>query len=290
MGFIDLHLHSTCSDGLLTPEELVAAACQAKLTTIALCDHDTVSGVAALQQSAAATGISIITGVELSVAFRDHEDIHLLGYGIDISNAELLNNLHAFAVRRANRNREIIAVINTRLSQEGKTPLEVAEVEALADGVIGRPHIGRALLARGYVRDMQHAFDQYLVPCNVPKFYWPMDEALSAIRRAGGVAVLAHPTTISQDLLLLNDLITELQMLGLDGIEIYNSLASEADMLFLQGLARRLDLLVTAGSDFHGTSAEDQIGKGRWGIRFSDALLPPLMSLAAKRAKARQAA
>ena len=290
MGFIDLHLHSTCSDGLLTPEQLVAAAYQAKLTTIALCDHDTVNGVALLQQAAASTGISVIPGVELSVAFRDHEDIHLLGYGIDINNAELLDNLHTFALRRTNRNREIIAVINTKLSQEGKAPLEVAEVEYLADGVIGRPHIGRALLARGYVRDMQHAFDQYLVPCNVPKFYWPMEEALSAIRRAGGVAVLAHPTTISLDHQLLADLITRLQALGLDGIEIYNSLASEADMLFLQGLARRLNLLVTAGSDFHGTSAEDQIGKGRGGIRFSDALLPPLLTLAAQRTTARQSA
>jgi hypothetical protein len=268
MGFIDLHLHSTCSDGLFTPEQLVAAACKAKLTTIALCDHDTVSGVTQLQQAASSTGINVIPGVELSVAFHDHEDIHLLGYGIDTGNIELLDQLDAFAARRANRNREIIAVINIKLNQEGKAPLEVAEVEALADGVIGRPHIGRALLSRGYVRDMQHAFDQYLVPCNVPKFYWPMAEALSAIRRAGGVAVLAHPTTISLDHRLLADLLSELQTLGLDGIEIYNNLASEADMIFLQGLARRLNLLVTAGSDFHGSTTDEQIGKGRGGMGF----------------------
>jgi len=288
MGFIDLHLHSTCSDGLLTPKQLVDAACQAKLSTIALCDHDTVNGVAALQKAAITAGINVIPGVELSVAFHKHEDIHLLGYGIDTGNRELLGQLDAFAARRANRNREIIAVINIKLSQEGKAPLEVLEVESLADGVIGRPHIGRALLARGYVRDMQHAFDQYLVPCNVPKFYWPMAEALSAIRRAGGVAVLAHPTTISLDHHLLSELISELQTLGLDGLEVYNTLASEADMLFLQGLTRRLNLLVTAGSDFHGIAPDERIGKGRGGIRFSDALLPPLMALAAQRTAARQ--
>lgn len=283
MGFIDLHLHSTCSDGLLTPEQLVTAACQANLTTIALCDHDTVTGVTALQQAATVASINVITGVELSVAFHEHEDIHLLGYGIDTGDHELLACLDTFAIRRANRNREIIAVINNKLIQQDRPFLEVGEVEALADGVIGRPHIGRALLARGYVTTMQQAFDEYLVPCNVPKCYWPMEEALRTIRRAGGVAVLAHPTTISLDHRTLTELITELQVLGLDGIEIYNNLAHETDMLFMQGLARRLDLLVTAGSDFHGTAPDEQIGKGRGGIRFSDALLPPLISLMTQR-------
>jgi hypothetical protein len=288
MSFIDLHLHSTCSDGLLGPEQLVAAAYQAGLTTIALCDHDTVRGVAALQQAAATAGINVIPGVELSVAFQGYEDVHLLGYGIDINNNELLANLHTFALRRANRNREIITLVNAKLAQQGKTTLEVAEVEALAGGVIGRPHIGRALLARGHASDMQHAFDQYLTPCNVPKFYWPIAEALSAIKSAGGVAVLAHPTTISLDHHLLSELITELQALGLDCIEVYNSLAGEADALFLQGLTRRLDLLVTGGSDFHGIAPDERIGKGRGGIRFSDALLPPLIGLIAQRTALRR--
>lgn len=290
MSFIDLHLHSTCSDGLLSPEQLVAAARQAGLTTIALCDHDTVSGVSAFQQAATVAGIKVVPGVELSVAFREYEDIHLLGYGIDINNTELLANLHSFAMQRANRNREIIEAINAKLARQGKAPLEVAEVVALAGGVIGRPHIGRALIARGYAHDMQQAFDQYLVPCNVPKYYWPLPDALCAIRRAGGVAVLAHPTTISLDHRLLSDLMTELRTLGLDGLEVYNTLASEADSLFLQGLARRLDLLVTAGSDFHGIAPDERIGKGRGGIRFSDALLPPLVTLAAQRAAACQSA
>lgn len=288
MSFIDLHLHSTCSDGLLSPEQLVSAACKAELTTIALCDHDTVSGVPVFQQAATAAGIAVVPGVELSVAFRDYEDIHLLGYGIDINNAELLANLRTFATRRANRNREIIASINAKLTCQGKAPLEVEEVEALAGDVIGRPHIGRALIAHGHVHTMQQAFDQYLVPCNVPKYYWPMPDALRAIRQAGGVAVLAHPTTISLDHHLLSELISELQTLGLDGLEVYNTLASEADSLFLQGLARHLNLLVTAGSDFHGIAPDERIGKGRGGIRFSNALLPPLVTLAAQRAAACQ--
>lgn len=284
MGFIDLHLHSTYSDGMLTPVQLIAAAHAVGVSTIALCDHDTVDGVAEAFCAGKSTGVTVIPGVELSVAFHQHQDVHLLGYGIDVGAPELLTRLAAFATRRTNRNREIVESVNTRLASQGKTPLLVAEVEALAGGVIGRPHIGRALMARGYVNDMQQAFDQYLIPCNVPKFYWPMADALTTIRGVGGVAILAHPTSITQDHHLLTELITELQALGLDGVEIYNNLATEADMLFLQGLARRLNLTVTAGSDFHGSAPDEQIGKGRGGIRFSDALLPPLVTLSAQRA------
>lgn len=284
MGFIDLHLHSTCSDGMLPPRQLVMAAAQADITTIAICDHDTVSGIDEALSTASDIGIHLIPGVELSVAFRHYNDVHLLGYGIDTRAPLLLTQLAAFADRRANRNREIVAAVNSKLQSEHKLPLDLQAVESLAEGVIGRPHIGRALMARGYVASMQEAFDQYLVPCNVPKFYWPMAEALQTIRLVGGVTVLAHPTSITQDHQELTTLITELQAVGLDGLEVYNNLASEADMLFLQGLARRLDLLVTAGSDFHGITPEEQIGKGRGGIRFSDALLPPLCALATRRA------
>lgn len=283
MGFIDLHLHSVYSDGLMNPDQLVEAARQAGLGTIALCDHDTVAGVSEAIQAGKTCGVSVLSGVELSVAFQTFQDVHLLGYGIDINATKLVSQLEAFALRRSNRNREIINAVNLKLCTQGKALLDVGEVEALAGGVIGRPHIGRVLISRGYVSDMQQAFDQYLISCDVPKFYWPIQDALATIRQVGGVAVLAHPTSITQDHQLLARLITELQSLGLDGIEVYNNMASEADMLFLQGLSRRLGLLVTAGSDFHGTDPDETIGKGRGGIRFSDALLPPLTNLAAQR-------
>ncbi len=284
MGFMDLHVHSSCSDGILSPTQIITAAVEAGVETIALCDHDTVAGVADAHHAGKRTGVCVIPGVELSVAFHQYQDVHLLGYGIDTKAPQLLAQLEMFARRRATRNQEIVAAVNKRLTTEGKGPLDSSEVRALAEGVIGRPHIGRALMARGYVNDLQQAFDQYLVPCNVPKYYWPMADALATIHAVGGVAVLAHPTTVSTDQQALNELITELQTLGLDGLEVYNNLASETDMLFLQGLARRLGLLVTAGSDFHGTANGEQIGKGRGGIRFSDALLPPLAALAAQRA------
>jgi len=283
MTYIDLHLHSNCSDGLLEPEKLVEVAQLADLGVIALCDHDSISGVARAIEAGQKLGVDVLAGVELSVAWRDWHDVHLLGYAIDITAPELVGCLDAFARRRAYRNREIILSVNRLLEQKGLQPLLFSEVESLAEGVMGRPHIARALISRGYAVSLEDAFSRYLVPCNVPKKYWDMAEAIAVIRRAGGVAVLAHPTSISNDLTTLETIITELAALGLDGLEVYNSMATEQEAAFLQRLANRLHLLVTAGSDFHGIDAADSIGKGRGGIRFSDALLPPLRSLAAER-------
>lgn len=278
MAYIDLHTHSNCSDGVLSPEELVTAARQAGLVAISLTDHDNITGVPRAIAAGEKAGIMVIPGVELSVAWHDWHDVHLLGYDIDIKNAELLKALDRFATQRANRNLEIISSINRKLVQKGLVQLTVEEVTNLADGVLGRPHIARALIARNHVQDMDEAFEQYLVPCNVPKTYWPMADAIIAIHNAGGIAVLAHPTSISHDLALLRKTIEELATIGLDGVEVYNSMASETEAAFLQEVAHNLKLITTAGSDFHGISPEDRIGKGRNGIRFSDALLRPFAS------------
>lgn len=285
---IDLHLHSSCSDGVLQPTELITAAREAGLTTVALCDHDTVAGVKTAIAAGKQAGIEVIPGVELSVCYQGFSDVHLLGYCIDLDSAELHERLGAFASRRANRNIEIIAAVNKLLQQEGHTALTTEEVTAHADGVMGRPHIARALMQRGYVASMEDAFNRYLTPCDVPKAYWPMEDALQTIRRIGGVAVLAHPTSITRDLALLGSLIEELQKLGLDGLEVYNNLATEPEMQFLQRLARHLSLLLTGGSDFHGIEDQVQIGKGRGGIRFADALLPPLLACATRRSRMAQ--
>lgn len=280
---IDLHLHSNCSDGVLTPAELLAKAKQAGLASVALCDHDTVAGVKTAIIAGEQTGVNVIPGVELSVCFRSFSDVHLLGYFIDLDSTELHERLETFALRRSNRNLEIIAAVNRLLQQEGRNSLTTEEVTIHADGVMGRPHIARALLLRGYANSMEEAFSRYLVPCDVPKTYWAMEDALQTIRRIGGVAILAHPTSITRDSELLGNLIEELQRLGLDGLEVYNNLATEVEMRFLQGVARRLNLLVTGGSDFHGIDDQVQIGKGRGGIHFADALLPPLRAVAAGR-------
>jgi len=283
MGHTDLHLHSNCSDGLLAPADLVDVAVAAGLSSIALTDHDTIAGVQEALSTGSAAGIRVIPGVELSVAYREFQDVHLLGYMIDTGSRTLCSQLDSFAERRRIRNSRMVELVNNRLEEEGKNSIELSEVTALAGGVIGRPHIARVLITHGHVSNMEEAFQSYLVPCNIAKQYWPMQEAIEAIRSAKGVAVLAHPTSITRDLPLLEEIISGLKSSGLDGIEVYNSMASEAEMMFLQKLARQLDLIVTGGSDFHGINPEDRLGVGRGGIRFSDALIPPMERIANSR-------
>ena len=274
--FIDLHIHSNCSDGAFSPTELVQLASREGLIAVAIADHDSVAGVAEGVAAGTNCGIEVIPAVELSVQFRSWQDVHLLGYGMEWSDTVFLQKLNGFRGRREHRNIEILERVNEMLAEEGRAPVELSEVLAFARDSIGRPHIARALLERGYVSTVEDAFRRYLVPCNVPKFYWPMQDAIQEIRRLGGVAVLAHPTTVSSDRQELRDILTELSETGLDGIEAFNNLAQQDEMEFLRRLADELGLLATGGSDFHGIEEGLQMGRGRGGIRFSDTLLAPL--------------
>jgi predicted metal-dependent phosphoesterase TrpH len=274
--FIDLHIHSNCSDGAFSPTELVLRASQEGLVAVALADHDSVAGIAEAVTAGLSCGVEVISGVELSVQFRSWQDVHLLGYGIEWSDSGFLQKLNGFRDRREHRNIEILERVNDMLAEEGQAAVDLSEVLAFARDAIGRPHIARALLERGYVSTVEDAFRRYLVPCNVPKYYWPMQDAILEIRRLGGVAVLAHPTTVSTDRQELRDVLTELFESGLDGIEVFNNLAQPDEMEFLRRLADELGLLVTGGSDYHGIEEGLQMGRGRGGIRFSNTLLAPL--------------
>lgn len=268
---------------MLTPEQLVIAAKMAGVSSIALSDHDTVDGVNAAIEAGSRYGIEVIPAVELSVSFENHNDIHLLGYWIDIDAPLLVERLAEFALARQLRNRVMVDKVNMQLQLEGNCTIDLDEVEKLARGVIGRPHIARILIRDGYATDMEDAFVRYLIPCNIPKPYWPIESAITTIRQIGGIAVLAHPTTITRVLPELAELIRKLATAGLDGIELYNQTANEYEAMFLLELSRELNLLVTAGSDFHGMREDEQIGRGRGGISFSTGLLAPLRGLAEQR-------
>jgi predicted metal-dependent phosphoesterase TrpH len=202
--------------------------------------------------------------------------VHLIGYGIDHSDPQFLKKLHGFRDRREKRNEEILERVNSRLLEESRQPIALESVLAYARDTIGRPHIARALLEQGYVTSVEDAFQRYLVPCNVPKSYWPIDDAISEIQRIGGAAVLAHPTTVSTDRQELRTILKELSEKGLDGIEAFNNMAQPLEMEFLRRLAIELGLLVTGGSDFHGIEDGLEMGRGRGGIRFNADLLIPL--------------
>lgn len=252
-----------------------------ELKVIAIADHDSVAGISEAVASGFRHSVEVIPAIELSVQFENWNDVHLLGYGIDHSDLVFLERLNAFRNRREKRNDEMLELVNRLLLAEERDPIGQEDVLVFARGSIGRPHIARALLERGYVANVEDAFRRYLVECNVPKSYWPVEGAIEEIHRTGGVAVLAHPTSISKDHQELRRTITDLQALGLDGIEVYNNLAYAEEMEFLRRLALDLNLLVTCGSDFHGIEDGLEMGKGRGGIRFSESLVTPLIFLTA---------
>ena len=273
---IDLHIHSSFSDGAYSPSELITFAKELNIGVVAIADHDSVSGIAAGIAAGSSVGIVVVPAAELSVQFESYQDIHLLGYGIDYNDELFLQRLNGFRSRRELRNEEILHQVNILLLTEGRSEIPCTEVRAFAHGSIGRPHIARALLDRKYVTNVEDAFRRYLIPCNVPKSYWPMDEAIREIHRIGGIAVLAHPTSISKDLDELGRVISALKNLGMDGLEVFNNMGWPQEIEFLRRLATELQLIVTAGSDFHGIENGLEIGKGREGIRFDGALLTPL--------------
>jgi hypothetical protein len=274
--FIDLHIHSNCSDGAYSPTELVQLASKEGITTVAIADHDSVAGIAEAVAAGMAWGVEVLPAVELSVQFKSWQDVHLLGYGMEWSDAGFLQKLNGFRERREHRNEEILEKVNAMLDEENLAAIPLSDVLAFSRDAIGRPHIARALLERGYVSNVEDAFRRYLVSCNVPKSYWPIQDAIEEIRRIGGVSVLAHPTSVSTDRQELHDIVTELSLAGLDGIEVYNNLAQQDEMEFLRRLAAELGLLVTGGSDYHGIEEGLQMGRGRGGIRISDTLLAPI--------------
>jgi hypothetical protein len=273
---IDLHIHSSFSDGAFTPSELVALAAQQNVRVIAIADHDSVAGVQEAVDAGGRAGVEVIPAVELSAAFEEWHDIHLLGYGIDVCDEKFLQSLEGFRNRRGGRNDDILWRVNDLLRTEGRNPLNRADVLAFARDSIGRPHIARALLERGYAESVEDAFRRYLVPCNVPKSYWQMDEAIAVIHRVGGIAVLAHPTSVSRDPGTLGSVIAALQLSGLDGVEVYNNMGWPLEIEFLRRTAEDRGLVMTAGSDFHGIEGGLEIGRGREGMRFDSALLAPL--------------
>jgi predicted metal-dependent phosphoesterase TrpH len=248
---VDLHLHSVYSDGVLTPTELVAEAALIGLRAIALADHDNVDGIAEAIIAGQEYGIEIVTAVELSVLWQDLNDLHLLGYAFDHENAALQAALSEFRDFRAGRSERILENVNQRLADGGRRPLDFADVRQRAGGTIGRPHIGQALVAAGHVPDMEAAFNRYLVPCNEPKRYFPIEEAIRLIHDAGGCTVLAHPPFINVSDNRLMEILDEFAALGLNGLEAYNSGSSNDGVDRYITMARRKNLIVTGGSDFH---------------------------------------
>lgn len=264
--YADLHLHSTWSDGIHPPADLVAMAAARGLRAIAISDHDSVDGIDEALVAGARLAVEVVPAVELSVEYGRFRDVHLLGYFIDHRDNGLRAKLAEFRKRRDERGHTIIDRVNKRLARQGKGSISHDTVQAFAGGALGRPHIAHALVAGGYARTIQHAFENYLIPCDVPKQYFPMNEAFAEIARVKGIAVLAHPQSITRDRGTIRDIVAELAGMGLDGLEAFNNMCFDDDMIFLEELAASLNLIISGGSDFHGFEDDVEIGTGRGGL------------------------
>jgi 3',5'-nucleoside bisphosphate phosphatase len=247
MKFADLHLHTNFSDGTFTPEELILQAQKHGLACIALTDHDTVEGCAATAKACATAGIEFIPGTELTAEHNDTE-LHLLGYFLDTQNNKLLTEIAKFQTVRQNRIHEMVARIN-----ELGVPLEAGSVFALANCKSpGRPHVARAMVKAGLVKNLDEAFERFLKkgrPAWVPKSKISALEAIELIHQAGGLAVMAHPGLNRTD-----EIIPALVEAGMDGIECFHTKHSTQMSERYLEIADKFHLLVTGGSDCHGFS------------------------------------
>lgn len=241
----DLHIHSTCSDGSQTPEEIVAEAIRKGLSAIAIADHDTVMGVRPAIEAARGSELTVIPACEISTEYRGAE-VHILGYFIELDNEELAAKFRYVREARRLRGDEIVS----KLRALG-VDITIEDVLAQSDGVsLGRPHVAQALVAKGYVSGPQEAFDRFLgrgKPAYVPRYKLSPFEAVAAVKAARGCAVLAHP-----GLGVPNDTIHALIDAGIEGLEAYHHHHSATDTARILAIAQEHELLVTGGTDSHG--------------------------------------
>jgi hypothetical protein len=274
---IDLHTHSTASDGTLAPEALIDLAAERKLTALALTDHDTVAGLPAALAQGKKRGLEVVPGVELGIQWNGAGQMHLLGYFFRAEDAGLSERLRWLRDRRRERAQRIVE----KLKAAG-VALSFERVEQIAGGeAIGRPHVARALMEAGVVASIGEAFGRFLSPGRPgyeDKDELTPEQAIQLIRAAGGVAVLAHPGTLKLAGAALENCLKELMGHGLAGLEAIWSSHSAEQVRDYKALAEKMGLLTTGGSDFHGENKPDiQLGTGRRGnVQVPDSVLTAL--------------
>lgn len=278
---VDLHTHSTASDGSLSPRDLVAYAKKKGAAALSLTDHDTIEGLAEAASAGIEYGLEVIPGLEISAQYAGGT-MHILGYYLDPSDPDLNQELRRLQEARRERNPKIIE----KLKALG-IPVSFDQLETLAQGQIGRPHIARLLLQIGAVSSLDEAFQKYLAQgarAYVDKFRFSPRKALDLIHKAGGIPVLAHPFTLNcTSLRDLYELVKDLKEVGLSGIEVlYPGHSSEQTRDYFS-LVKELNLLYTGGSDFHGNNRENvDLLTGRGDLQIPYEIVEQLKSLRRK--------
>ncbi|GMV50068.1 PHP domain-containing protein [Nitrospirales bacterium NOB] len=279
MSRIDLHLHTTHSDGSFSTREVMTFAKQAGVSALAITDHDIVDGIPEAIAAGQELSIEVVPGVEISSRFQGSE-LHILGYFINWRDTVLNERMARLRAGRHERNPRIVQ----RLNELG-IDITYDEVRALAGTEsVGRPHIARVLMEKKIVSSAKEAFDRYLAngrPAYVDRELPEPEEAVQWIREAGGIPVLAHPTWVRTSAEGLRTLLGQLKAQGLGGIEVHYSTHTPSQTTEYLELAKLHDLLVTGGSDFHGLTKPDiEVGIGRGGLKVPEKLLEPLRQAA----------
>ncbi len=281
MGIIDLHTHSTESDGTFSPEALVGHAKELGLSAIALTDHDTVNGLPKARRRAKELGIELVPGIELSTDYEGME-VHILGYYMDETEPAFLTKLQEFVDGRERRNDQMMEL----LQKEGFAITMEDLRRENPDSVITRAHISRYLVEHGFVKDKATVFQVYLGDgrrCYVPREKITPFEAIRLIQLGGGLAFFAHPVLCHMEDGRLRSFIQSLKEAGLAGIEAMYSLNRPEDEAYLKRLAEEYGLLVSGGSDFHGENKPDiQLGTGKSNLSIPYQYLAQIKESAAK--------
>jgi len=281
MSRIDLHLHTTHSDGSQTPAEVVTLAHEAGVSALAITDHDITTGLPEAMAAGQELGIEIIPGIEISSRHGESE-LHVLGYFLQWEDAQLNERLMTLRESRHRRNPKIVELL-----QAAGIDITYDEVRAVAGSdSVGRPHIARVLMDKKVVTSAKEAFDRFLAegkPAYVPRDLPAPVDAIRWIKDAGGLAVLAHPTWVKTVEGTLTDLARQLKADGLDGVEVHYSTHTPRQTRQYLSLAKTLGLLVTGGSDFHGLTKPDIcVGIGKGSLHVPDVLLPKMKDALAR--------
>lgn len=263
-ALVDLHVHTSASDGSLSPQEVVSLAHRQGLRAIAITDHDTIEGNEAACKAGKEWGVEVVPGVEISVEMETaRQPIHVLGYFINYRSKKLRAELSHLVQYREERNPQIVRKLNSL--GVGITYEEV--IRAAGQGTVGRPHIAQVLVQKGYVKDGDEAFRKYLRrggPAYVEKKRLAPEEGIALIQDAGGIPVLAHPFMIEGlSAHTLEAFILTFRQYGIKGVEVYYPLHTHRQTALLETIARKHTLLITGGSDFHGEQKPKLLlGKG----------------------------
>ena len=279
MKRIDLHIHTTSSDGTFTPEEVVREALRIGLAAVAITDHDTAAGYARAAAEGENCGLEVVPGIEISTKFRSA--VHILGYYIDVDSPALEEVLEWMHRDREERNVKLCAMLRA-----SGVDIDIERMHARFGDLVGRPHFAEIMIENGMARDMNDAFERLLnknKPYFIPRQFLPIERSIEIIREAGGTAVLAHPFQYRLDDAALRELIEHCMESGLEGMECRYSGYDAAQTAYLEALAAEYGLVRTGGSDFHGAiKGEIRLGEGKGGLNVPYAFLEELRSRRAK--------